>query len=211
MTTAISQLSLLVVEDHPAFRMGLVAMIEKSSDMRVVGEATNGKEAVERFRELKPDVCLMDLRLPVMGGVEATLAICAEFPAARIVVLTTFDGDEDIYRALNAGAKAYLLKDVTSEQLTEAIRLVHAGQSILPPHVASRLAERLRRPALTDRELEVLQLLVKGRSNKEIAASLSLSEDTIKTHLKTLFAKLGVGDRTQAAIQAVQHGIVHLN
>jgi DNA-binding NarL/FixJ family response regulator len=155
-------------------------------------------------------VVLMDLRLPGMGGVEATIAIHKEFPDARIIVLTTFDLDEDIYRAIQSGAKSYLLKDTPDEQLADTIRAVHLGKQPLLPKVAERLAARQQRAELSQRETEVLQLLIKGRSNKEIGSALCVCEDTVKAHLKTLFAKLGVQDRTEAAISAIRHGIVHL-
>ena len=152
----------------------------------------------------------MDLRLPGMGGVEATIAIRKEFPDARVIVLTTFDMDEDIYRAMDSGAKSYLLKDTPEDELAATIRAVHAGEEKLAPKLAERLAQRQKRPELSQREMEVLQLLVRGRSNKEIASSLFITEDTVKAHLKTLFVKLGVQDRTDAAITAIRQGIVHL-
>lgn len=202
---------ILAVDDHQAFRIGLVAIVEEFSDMLVVAEAATGPEAIEACRHHSPDVVLMDLRLPGMSGVEATLAIRKEFPRTRVIVITTYDGDEDIYRALQSGAQAYLLKDMAKEELVDAIRAVHAGEYRLPPNVASRLAERMQRPEITPREIEALKLIVKGKSNKEIAASLSITEETVKGHLKNIFSKLQVNDRTQAAITALQRGIVHLS
>jgi two-component system NarL family response regulator len=201
---------LLIVDDHPAFRAGLVALLADEGDLQVVDECGDGQTAVELYRRHRPDVALMDLRLPGLSGVEAILAIRQEFPDARVIVLTTFDADEDIYRAIQSGAKSYLLKDMSKVKIVGAIRAVHAGQDALPEGVAERLAERRRRQDLTSREVEVLQLLVKGRSNKEIASDLSLAEDTVKSHLKTLFAKLEVRDRTAAAIRAIRLGVVRL-
>jgi DNA-binding NarL/FixJ family response regulator len=201
----------MLVDDHPAFRKGLAALIGTEHDLEVVAETGAGNEAIELFRRHKPDITLMDLRLPGMGGVEATIAIRKEFPDARVIVLTTFDMDEDIYRAMDSGAKSYLLKDTPEDELAATIRAVHAGEEKLAPKLAERLAQRQRRPELSQREMEVLQLLVRGRSNKEIASSLFITEDTVKAHLKTLFVKLGVQDRTDAAITAIRQGIVHLN
>jgi len=200
----------MLVDDHPAFRKGLAALIESEPDLQVVAEAGDGLEAQQTYRENKPDVVLMDLRLPGVGGVESTMSICKEFPDARIIILTTFDTDEDIYRAIQSGAKSYLLKDTPNVELAGTIRTVFAGQQTLPPRVANRLARRLQRADLTEIEMEVLQLLIKGRSNKEMAQSLFISEDTVKARLKTLFSKLKVHDRTEAAISAIRHGIVHL-
>jgi len=200
----------MLVDDHPAYRKGMAALIASEPGLRVVAETGNGSEALEIYRKNGPDVVLMDLRLPGLGGVEATLAIRKEFPDARIIVLTTFDTDEDIYRAIQSGAKSYLLKDTPDDQLSATIRAVYAGEQPLSPKVAERLAERQERSDLSQREMEVLQLLIKGRSNKEIGSSLFISEDTVKAHLKTLFIKLHVQDRTEAAITAIRHGIVHL-
>lgn len=207
----ISPIRVMLVDDHPAFRKGMAALIESEPGLEVVGQTGDGSEALELFRQKKPDIVLMDLRLPGLGGVEATMAIRKEFPDARIIVLTTFDTDEDIYRAVQSGAKSYLLKDTPEDELAATIRAVHAGEPALPEKMAKRLAERQQRADLSPRETEVLQLLTKGRSNKEIAASLFVSEDTVKAHLKTLFAKLKVQDRTEAAISAIRHGIVHLD
>ncbi len=201
---------LLIVDDHPAFRAGLVTLLGDQADLRIVAQCGDGREAVELYRREKPDVVLMDLRLPGLSGVEAILAIRQEHPEARVIVVTTYDSDEDIYRAIQSGAKSYLMKDMSKAEIVGTIRAVHAGQEKLPASIADRLAERRRRPELTLREIEVLQLLVKGRSNKEIASGLSIAEDTVKSHLKTLFTKLGVQDRTAAAISAIRHGIVPL-
>jgi len=200
----------MLVDDHPAFRKGMAALIESEPDLRVVAEASDGCGALEVYRQSRPDVVLMDLRLPGMGGVEAIMAIRKEFPDARVIVLTTFDMDEDIFRAIQCGAKSYLLKDTPDDELAGTIRAVHAGKEILPHKVAERLAARRQRPDLSQREMDVLQLLTKGRSNKEISASLFVTEDTVKAHMKTLFTKLNVKDRTEAAISAIRRGIVHL-
>jgi two-component system NarL family response regulator len=203
---------LLVVDDHPAFRMGLIALMHSEADMKVVAETGDGSEAVELYRTLRPDIVLMDLRLsPQFSGVEAIIALRKEFPNCRVIVVTTYDMDEDIYRAIQSGAQSYLLKDMPKNEIISTIRAVHDGQRPLPPQVATRLATRLRREELSPREVEVLQLLVKGRSNKEIASMLFISEDTVKSRLKSLFTKLDVQDRTEAAITAVRHGIVHLD
>lgn len=201
---------LLIVDDHPAFRAGLVALLADQKDLRVVADCGDGRRAVDLYRSEHPDVVLMDLRLPKLGGVEAILAIRQLDPAARVIVVTTYDSDEDIHRAIQSGAQSYLLKDMAKAEIVGAIRAVHAGQKVLPPAIADRLAARRRRTELTPRELDVLQLIVKGRSNKEIASGLSIAEDTVKSHLKTLFAKLGVQDRTAAAVHAIQLGIVAL-
>jgi DNA-binding NarL/FixJ family response regulator len=201
---------LLIVDDHPTFRMGLAALIDSEHDMHVVAEAGDGLEALKIFRRELPDVTLMDLRLPGLGGVETLMAIRKEFPDCRAIVVTTYDCDEDIYRAIQSGAKSFLLKDMSRQEIVGTIRAVHAGQQHLPPNVAVRLADRMQREALTHREMDVLQCLVKGRSNKEIAASLFVSDETIKCHIKSLFTKLDVQDRTEAAISAIRHGIVHL-
>jgi DNA-binding NarL/FixJ family response regulator len=203
---------LLVVDDHPAFRMGLITLIQSEPDMKVIAETGDGREALELFRNLQPDIVLMDLRLgPEFSGVEAIIALRKEFPDCRVIVVTTYDADEDIYRAIQSGAQSYLLKDMSKTEIVNVIRAVYAGEHPLPANVASRLANRLKREELSPRELEVLELIVKGRSNKEIAAALFISEDTVKSRLKSLFAKLDVQDRTEAAISAVRHGIVHLD
>lgn len=204
-------IQIMVVDDHHIVRQGLVALIGTLPDMKVVAEAADGVQAVESYRKHRPDITLMDLRLPTKNGVDAIIEIRREFPGARIIVLTTFDGDEDIYRALQAGAKGYLLKGMNADELTEAIRIVHAGKSRIPAVVAERLAERMGGPSLTARELDVLKLIVGGRSNKEIAGDLFISEATVKTHINSILSKLGVSDRTQAATTALQRGIVHLD
>lgn len=204
-------IQIMVVDDHHIVRQGLVALIATLPDMKVVAEAADGVQAVELHRKHRPDITLMDLRLPNKNGVDAITEIRHEFPAARIIVLTTFDGDEDIYRALQAGAKGYLLKGMNADELTEAIRTVHAGKTRIPAVVAERLAERMGGPSLTSRELDVLKRIVAGRSNKEIAGELFISEATVKTHINSILSKLGVNDRTQAATTALQRGIVHLD
>ncbi len=201
---------ILVVDDHTVVRQGLVALLNTVPDLEVIAEASDGQEAVEAHRKYKPDVTLMDLRLPKLPGAEAISVIRQESPGARIIVLTTFDGDEDIFRALQAGAKGYLLKGTDADELTAAIRSVYAGKSKIPAFVAEKLAERMGGPALTTRELEVLKRIVAGRSNKEIASDLHISEATVKTHINSLLSKLNVSDRTQAATTALQRGIVHL-
>ena len=204
-------ITILIVEDHQVVRQGLIALLNTMPDMSVVGEASSGDQAVELFRRHKPDVTIMDLRLPAMGGVDAIKAIRQEFPAARIIVLTTFDGDEDIFRALQAGARGYLLKGMSAEELMDAIRTVHAGRTRIPPAVAQRLAERMTGPGLTGREMEVLKLIVAGKSNKEIGKDLTISEATVKTHINSILSKLAVTDRTQAATTALQRGIIHFD
>lgn len=202
---------IMIVEDHAIVRQGLAALLRTVADFAIVAEAADGRKAIELYRQHLPDVTLMDLRLPQMNGVEAIGRIRLEFPQARIIVLTTFDGDEDIFRALQAGARGYLLKGMTGDELTDAIRSVYAGKSRIPAPVAERLAERMSTPQLTSRETEVLELIVGGNSNKEIAGALHISEATVKTHINSLLGKLGVTDRTQAATTALQRGIVHLD
>ena len=202
---------ILVVDDHPIVREGLTAIINRQADMTVVAEAADGEQAVEMFRRHQPDVTLMDLRLPKRSGVEAIAAIRKESPAAHLIVLTTYDGDQDIYRALQAGAQGYLLKDMFREELLDAIRAVHLGKRRIPAAVASRLAERLPGNELTARELEVLRLIAAGNSNREIADALAITEGTVKGHVNNLLSKLGVGDRTQAVTNALQRGIIHLD
>ncbi len=205
-----SKIRVLVVDDHPPMRMGLVALIKGQPGMDVVAEASDGEEAIEVYEDVKPDIVLMDLRMPGMGGVEAILAIRKKHSEARVIVLSTYDADEDIYRAMQSGAKSYLLKDMSTEEIAATIRSVHAGESLLPRQVAERLTLSEQRDPLTERERDVLEALIKGRSNKEIASGLFISEDTVKSHLKTLFSKLRVRDRTGAAVEAIRHGIVHL-
>jgi DNA-binding NarL/FixJ family response regulator len=200
----------LVVEDHNVVRQGLVALLKVVEGLEVVGEAADGAEALAQFRKHQPDVTLIDLRLPQMSGVDVIHRARAESPQARFIVLTTYDGDEDIYRALKAGAKAYLLKGMTGEDLISTIRTVHEGKSHIPAAIAEKLAERMGAEELTPREFEVLEQIVRGKSNKEIASELNVSEATVKTHINSLLGKLGVTDRTQAATAAIQRGIVPL-
>jgi DNA-binding NarL/FixJ family response regulator len=198
----------LIVEDHNVVRQGLMALINLAEGIQVVGEAADGVEAIAQFRKLQPDVTLVDLRLPKLSGVEIIQRVRSESPQARFVVLTTYDGDEDIYRALKSGAKAYLLKGMTSEELITTIREVAAGKSHIPPAIAERLAERMVTEDLTPREADVLEQIVQGKSNKEIATELDISEATVKTHINSLLSKLGVTDRTQAATAAIRRGLV---
>jgi len=200
----------LVVDDQFVVRMGLVSIIDAQPDMRVVGEALNGRMALELFRRHSPQITLMDLRMPVMDGIQATRSMISEFPQARIIVLTTYEGEEDIYRALQAGARGYLLKDALRDELLSAIRAVHSGRKYIPPGIAARLAERIPMCDLTSRELEVLGLIVKGMNNADIAAALSISKGTVKIHVNNILSKMGVSDRTQAATAAIKRGIVHL-
>jgi DNA-binding NarL/FixJ family response regulator len=201
---------LLIVDDHLVVRIGLRSMIDSQPDMEVVGEAADGCEALQRYRDKRPDVVLLDLRMPQLNGVEATAAIRKESPEALIIVLTTYDGDENIYRALQAGARAYLLKDIPRDEFLRAIRAVRSGEYCIPPAVAARLAHRLPHDELSTRELEVLKLIVEGMSNKEIASMLAITESTVKNHVNSILAKLRVKDRTQAATTALRRGIVVL-
>ena len=200
----------MTVDDHPIFRGGLATLIGAYSDLQLVAEAANGRQALEAFREHRPDVTLMDLSMPVMTGVEAISAIIAEFPQSRIIALTTWDGDADIHRALEAGARGYLLKDVVSEEVVGAIRQVHAGGRVIPGDVAKRLAEFTPRIDLTERELEVLALIAKGLSNKEVASALGRTEATVKVHVLHILQKLGAADRTDAVTIGLKRGIIHL-
>jgi DNA-binding NarL/FixJ family response regulator len=198
----------LVVEDHHVVRQGLVSLLNVVEGMEVVGEAADGVEAIAQYRKHQPDITLIDLRLPRMSGVDAIQRIRMESPQSRFIVLTTYDGDEDIYRALKAGAKAYLLKGMTTDELITAIHAVNAGRSHIPPAIAEKLAERMGAEELTPREMDVLEQIVAGKSNKEIADELGVSEATVKTHINSLLGKLGVTDRTQAATAAIRRGIV---
>jgi two-component system NarL family response regulator len=201
---------ILVADDHPIVREGLNAVINDQPDMEVVAEASNGKDAVQLALENRPDVMLIDLRMPKMDGLEAIIAIQREWPQARVVILTTYDGDEDIYQALQAGACAYLLKGVPRAELLDTIRAVHNGSKRIPPEVAVKLAERISSSELTERELEVLKLIVAGQNNKEIGISLSITEGTVKAHVNNILGKMGVNDRTQAVTEALRRGIVRL-
>jgi DNA-binding NarL/FixJ family response regulator len=201
---------ILIAEDHLIARAGMGAIINAQPDMAVVGEAVNGEQALALYRAHVPDVTLMDIRMPVMNGVQAVTAIRAQFPKARIVALSTFGGDEDIRRALQAGAQAYLTKDVLHDELLAAIRAVHAGERYLTASVLAALSAEIPHPDLSARELEVLRLVVHGFSNKQIAYELKIAEDTAKNHVKSIFKKLGASDRTQAATMAIQRGIIHL-
>ena len=202
---------ILVAEDHLVARVGVSTIVNMQNDMAVVAEASNGQQAVELYRKHLPDVALLDMRMPIMSGVEAAQAIRAEFPHARMIALTTYGGDEDIRRALAAGVQAYLTKDVLHDELLKAIRAVHAGQTYLPAGVAAALAAQMPRPDLSAREVQVLELIVRGLANKQIAYSLNIAEHTVKNHVKNILSKLGVQDRTQAATAAIQRGIVHLS
>lgn len=203
-------INILLVDDHPIVREGLAALIERRGDMRVVAEAAEGETAVALYAQYQPDVVLIDLRMPGMGGVAAITAVRQQFPTARFIILTTYDGDEDIYRGLQAGAMAYLLKDTPRQELLDTIRAVHAGQKRIPPEVAAKLTERMLGPALTEREQAVLDLIVRGRSNKEIGQELSITEGTVKAHVNNVLGKLGVSDRTQAVTEALRRGLAHL-
>ncbi|MEI6715522.1 MAG: response regulator transcription factor [Verrucomicrobiota bacterium] len=201
---------ILIVDDHHAMRVGLAAMLSSYPNMLVVGEAADTAGALTSCEEHRPDVVLMDLRLPGVGGAEATLGIRQQWPDTKVLVVTTYDGDEDIHRAIQAGASGYLLKGLSSAELISAIETVHRGGKVIPEALAGRLKERAHRKDLSVRELEVLQLIVRGRSNKEIAGDMGVGEESVKSYLKSLFHKLGVTDRTQAAIEAIRHGIVLL-
>ncbi|MEI2579334.1 response regulator transcription factor [Scytonema sp. PRP1] len=200
----------LIADDHFIVRQGLASIINHDPEMTVIAQAEDGQQAIERFCEYQPDVTLMDLRMPQVGGVEAITAICAEFEPARIMVLTTYDGDENIYRGLQAGAKGYMLKDAKPNELLNAIRSLHHGQQYIPSHVGAKLVQRLSKPELSERELEVLRLITQGMSNLEIGTALSIGESTVKSHVNRILSKLGVNDRTQAVIVAVKRGIVSL-
>ncbi len=201
---------ILVVEDHHVVRQGLVALLSVVDGVEVVGEAADGEAALAAYASAHPDITLIDLRLPRRSGVEVIQTVRARLPHARFIVLTTFDGDEDIYRALQAGARAYLLKGMTVDVLVSTIRQVHAGKSCIPPVIAQKLAERMSAEELTHREQDVLEQIVRGRSNKEIGVELEITEATVKTHINSLLGKLGVSDRTQAATLAIQRGLVQL-
>jgi two-component system NarL family response regulator len=204
------RIRVLCVDDHPLVREAVSRKIELQPDMKVVATAANGQEAVELFREHRPDVTLMDLHLPVLSGLEAIRAIRAEDNQARIITLTMYDGDEQIFRALRAGATTYVLKSTLSDDLVRVVREVHGGGRPIPSDVALHLAERTRRGILTDREIEVVELLATGMRNKEISGSLHISEDTVEAHLRNIFSKLNVKDRTAAVTVALRRGIIHL-
>ena len=213
-----TKIKILIADDHPVVREGLSAMLSKEKDIQVVGEAENGTEAIKKARELLPDVVLMDLRMPEVDGVEAMRQIRVKNPDMKFIVLTTYDNDEYIFKGIEAGARAYLLKDAPRDELFEAIRAVYRGESLIQPAVAGKVLDRFAElsrqvqapEALSEREVEVLKLMARGAANKLIAASLSIGESTVKTHIQSIFQKLGVGDRTEAVTEAIKKGIIHL-
>lgn len=203
-------IGVLAVDDHALLREGIAALINAESDMRLIAEASNGQDAIEQFRVHRPDVTLMDLQMPALNGIEAIIAIRSEFPNARIIVLTTYVGDVQVLRALKAGAQGYILKGDVPRQLLETIRAVHAGQKRIPPEVAAQLAEHAAEEELSPRELDVLRLIAGGNANKEIAARLSIGEDTVKRHVTNILGKLGANDRTHAVMIGLKRGIIDL-
>jgi two-component system, NarL family, response regulator len=205
-----AKIRVLVVDDHPIMRIGIAAIIEATPDMTTVAQAGSGEEAVELFDKHLPDIALMDLRLPGMSGVEAIRILIAKHPEAKFVVLTTYDGDEDIHQALEAGAKSYIIKGMPHDALVSALRRVYAGGRFLPPPVTRALSCRIPNSDLSAREREVLNLIVRGRSNKEIANDLGIAESTVKCHVSVILTRLNVNDRTQAVVTALQRGLVHL-
>lgn len=205
-----SKIRVLCVDDHPLMRVGIVTVIRYESDMEVAGEASTGREAIHLFQELQPDITLMDLRLPDMSGIDALIAIRSQSPWARVIVLTTFEGDAEIQRALKAGAQSYLLKSLPRKQILETIRKVHAGKRQVPPEVAAQLAEHIGNEALSEREIQVLEKIAIGKKNGEIGALLFITEETVKKHVKHILEKLGASDRTEAVTIGFRRGIIHL-
>jgi DNA-binding NarL/FixJ family response regulator len=203
-------IKVLSVDDHALLREGIAALVNAESDMKLVAEASNGLDAIEKFRLHRPDVTLMDLQMPALNGIEAIIGIRSEFPNARIIVLTTYAGDVQVVRALKAGARGYLLKGNVRRELLDTIRAVHAGQKRIPPEVAAELAEHAAQDALTPREMDVLRLIATGNANKAIAGELSIAEDTVKSHVTNILAKLGANDRTHAVTIGLKRGIIEL-
>jgi two-component system, NarL family, response regulator len=203
-----SKIRILVADDHPITREGLALILDNQTDMAVVAQANDGREALELFRQHRPDVAILDVQMPRMGGAEATDALLREFPGSRVILFTTYDGDEDIHRGMHAGARGYLLKDSPRDEVLRAIRAVHAGKRYLSPQAGALLADRMAAPHLTERELEILRLVAEGKANKEIAAVLGVTEGTVKSHVSSITAKLGVSGRTEAALEAVRRGFL---
>jgi len=205
-----SQIRVFSVDDHPLLREGIAALVNNQPDMVLVAQASTGGEAIQLFKEYSPDVTLLDLRLPDMSGIDTLIAIRTAFPNARVIMLTTFEGDVEIHRALQAGACGYLLKNMPPSELLDVIRLVHAGKKRIPPEIASQLAEHMADEALTEREVEVLQQVAGGNKNRDIANKLFISEETVKVHIKHIMEKLGAADRTQAVAIGIRRGIIQL-
>jgi DNA-binding NarL/FixJ family response regulator len=203
-------IGVLSVDDHPLLRRGIASLVNAEGDMKVVAEAANGQEAIEKFRLHRPDVTLMDLQMPAVSGIDAITGIRSEFPNARIIVLTTYTGDVQVVRALKAGARGYILKGNVRRELLDTIRAVHAGQKRIPLEVAAELAEHAADDGLSSREIDVLRLIAAGNANKEIAAQLSISEETVKRHITNILAKLGANDRTHAVTMGLKRGIIEL-
>jgi DNA-binding NarL/FixJ family response regulator len=208
--SATNGIRILSVDDHPLLREGIAAVINNQQDMCVVADASSAKDAIEQFRKHQPDVTLMDLRLPDKSGIDTMISIRSEFPEARIIMLTTFEGDVEIQRALEAGARAYLLKSMPPKELVEVIRQVHAGKKRVPPQLAAQLAEHMSDEVLTSREIEVLSQIAEGNRNRDIGEKLFITEETVKVHIKNIMGKLGASDRTQAVAIAIRRGIIHL-
>jgi len=204
------RIRILLVDDHLMVRLGLASMLGRERDLQVVAEASTGAEAIKQCEVHRPDVVLMDIRLPDISGIEATAVIVKRRPEIKVVMLTTYEGDEDVFQAIKAGAKAYFTKSVAGPELVQAIRAVHGGQYCIPPDIAGKLAQRYSLPELTPREREILERIAGGRSNKEIAALLNLAENTVKNHVHVILEKLGVQDRTQAVTNAIKRGILHI-